>query len=103
MTEKHHDFRGAKSAKVVAALVLAGMHGMSFALGGLDKATSAATDVKSGLYGVVGVLALIYMTWLGAMAFTEKKSWSDFGWGAIHVSVVGGSLALAGWAWSLFA
>lgn len=103
MTEKHQYFRGAQGVKVVAALALVAMHGMSFALGGLDKAEKAAGEVKTGLYAIVGVLALIYMVWLGAMAFTEKKSWSDFGWGVIHVSLVGGATALAGWAWALFA
>ena len=73
------------------------------ALGGLNKATDAATTIKTGMYALIGMVAIIYMIYLGAMAFTEKKSWSDFGWGVIHVSAVGGSMALAGWAWTLFA
>ena len=72
-------------------------------LGGLTKAQSAASDIQAGLFALVGVIAIIYLIYLGVMAFTEKKSWSDFGWGAVHVSVVGGAVALAGWAWTLFA
>lgn len=75
---------------------------MAFALGGLDKAKTAADDIKTGLYAVVGVLAVIYLIWLGVMAFAEKKSWSDFGWGIIYVSLVGAASAIAGWAWTLF-
>lgn len=75
----------------------------AFALGGLDKAASTATEIKTGLYTLVGIAALIYMIYLGIMAMTEKKSWSDFGWGVVHVAAVGGAVALATWAWSLFA
>lgn len=73
------------------------------ALGGLDQAKSIAEDVKTGLYALVGVVALIYLIYLAAMAFTEKKTWSDFGWGVVHVSIAGGALALGAWGWSLFA
>lgn len=90
---------------VAASAVFVMCHSEAFAqgLGGLDKAKTAAEDVKTGLYALVGVVGLVYMIYLGAMAFTEKKSWSDFGWGAIHVSVVGGAVALGNWAWTLFA
>lgn len=91
------------AAKYAIGLTVAFYQASAFALGGLDKAKDAANDIKVGLYALVGVVALIYMIYLGAMAFTEKKSWSDFGWGVIHVSVVGASVALASWAWSLFA
>lgn len=87
----------------VAGLTLALMQSSAFALGGLDKAQTTGSEIKTGLYALVGVVALIYMIYLGVMAFTEKKSWSDFGWGAVHVALVGGSTALASWAWSLFA
>lgn len=70
-------------------------------LGGLTKAKTAAEDVKTGLFALIGVVALLYMLYLGVMAFTEKKSWADFGWGAVHVSCVGGAVALGGWAWTL--
>jgi hypothetical protein len=93
------------SNAVAATAVMAMCHGEAFAQGlaGLDKAKTAAEDIKTGLYLLVGVVGLVYMIYLGAMAFTEKKSWSDFGWGAVHVSVVGGAVALGNWAWTLFA
>ena len=93
----------AQHRKVAAALAIAAVQSNAFALGGLDKAKTAADDVKTGLYALIGVVALVYLIYLGAMAFTEKKSWADFGWGVIYVSLVGGSVALGGWAWTLFA
>jgi glucose-6-phosphate-specific signal transduction histidine kinase len=89
--------------KLALVIAVAAVQSNAFALGGLDKANSAAEDIKTGLYALVGVIALIYMIYLGVMAFTEKKSWSDFGWGVVHVSVVGGAVALGTWAWALFA
>lgn len=93
------------SNAVAAVTVMAMCHVEVLAqgLGGLDKAKTAAEDIKTGLYALVGVVGMVYMIYLGAMAFTEKKSWSDFGWGAVHVSVVGGAVALGSWAWTLFA
>jgi TrbC/VIRB2 pilin len=75
----------------------------AWALGGLDKAKTAADDIKTGLYALVGTVAIIYLIWLGVMAFAEKKSWADFGWGVLYVSLVGAATAIGGWAWSLFA
>ena len=89
--------------KAALALISSAAAAPSWALGGLDKAKTASTEVQTGLYALIGVVALIYMIYLGAMAFTEKKSWADFGWGVVYVSLVGGAVALGGWAWTLFA
>ena len=90
-------------SKALAAVAIAAASSNALALGGLDKAKTAADDIKTGLYTLVGVVALIYLIYLGVMAFTEKKSWADFGWGVVYVSLVGASVALGSWAWSLFA
>lgn len=73
------------------------------AIGGLSKATSVAEDIETGAYTLLGAGAVIYLIYLAFMAFTEKKTWSDFGWGVLHVAIAGGVVALASWAWSLFA
>lgn len=93
----------AQHRKVAAALAIAALQSNALALGGLDKAKTAGEDIKTGLYALVGVVALIYLIYLGVMAFTEKKSWADFGWGVVYISLVGGSVALGSWAWTLFA
>jgi hypothetical protein len=73
------------------------------AVGGLDKANTLAQDIKTGAFALLGTGALIYLIYLAFMAFTEKKSWSDFGWGVVHVAVAGGVIALGNWAWTAFA
>jgi type IV secretory pathway VirB2 component (pilin) len=93
-------------AQVAAATILCAVYSgpaSAAALGGLTVAKTTADDVKTGVFALVGVLALIYMLYLGVMAFTEKKSWADFGWGAVHVSLVGAAVTLGGWAWTLLA
>jgi hypothetical protein len=71
--------------------------------GGLNAATTAATTFQTWLYSFIGIGSGIYMLYVGAMAKSGKKSWGDFGMGVLHVAAVGGSLAVATWAWSLFA
>lgn len=70
--------------------------------GGMAVATSTAEAFKTGLFAFVGVAAVIYMIYMGLMAFTEKKSWSDFGWAIVHVGAAGASVTLANWAWLAF-
>jgi len=91
-----------KAGRITAFMATAVIASPAFALGGLDQAKNTATDIQNGIYGVVGVLAVIYLLWLGVMAFTEKKSWADFGWGVIHVALVGAAVALGTWAWGLW-
>lgn len=100
-----HQLLTGQGAKVAAAMVLVTVHGASRAanVGGIDVATSTATDIKTAVYAFVGVLALLYLLYLGVMAFAEKKSWSDFGFGVVHVALVGATTALGTWAWTLFA
>lgn len=76
--------------------------GAAGATAGMAKATSTADAIKTGLFTFVGVAAVIYMIYLAMMAFTEKKSWGDFGYGVLHVALAGGAVALANWAWTLF-
>jgi hypothetical protein len=72
------------------------------ATGGLATAQQTLSNIQIALFGLVSVVALIYMIYLGVLAFTEKKTWADFGWGVVHVAAVGGAVALGNWAWALF-
>jgi len=72
-------------------------------IGGLSKGVDLAENIKTGLYALLGVCSSIYLIYLAFMAFTEKKTWADFGWGIVYVCIAGGVIALAGWAWSAFA
>lgn len=96
-----------KYNRAVQVLLLLGVCGVAFAgtagtTGGLSTANQTAENVKVGLFALLGTCAALYMIYLAFMAFTEKKSWSDFGWGIVHVAGAGGAVAVATWAWGLF-
>jgi hypothetical protein len=88
-------------ALAVMALSLASSP--AFALKGLATAKTTLTTISTELYAVVGILAVVYLLWVGVQAKMEKKSWSDFFWAIAHIALVGSVLLLAPWAWSLFA
>jgi TrbC/VIRB2 pilin len=97
-----------KNMPVRAALAVfaLGLHGAAFAgagaAGGLSVAQSTASNIATALFGFASVGAGVYLLYLGLMAWSDKKTWGDFGMGVVHVSLVGGSLALSTWAWALF-
>ena len=90
----------------LTGLALAGAQGAAFAtpggVGGLATAQGQASAIQTALYAVVGVLAAIYLIWLGVMAWADKKNWGDFGMGVVYVALVGASGVLATWAWGMF-
>lgn len=92
-----------KIKTVALTLIAAIASGSVMAGGGLAAASTAATTFQTWLYSFIGICSGIYMLYVGAMAKSGKKSWGDFGMGVLHVAAVGGSLAVATWAWSLFA
>ena len=47
----------AQHRKVAAAVAIAAASSNALALGGLDKAKTAADDIKTGLFALVGVVA----------------------------------------------
>lgn len=93
----------ANRKKTAIVLALSAMATNALALGGLDVAETTAEDIKNGVYAIVGICALIYLLYIGVMAFFEKKQWADFAMAVVHVAVVGGSSALGAWAWVTFA
>lgn len=70
---------------------------------GMATAATELTNLQTGLFTAAAIVAIIYLIWVGLMAKTEKKSWADFGWAIVHVSVVGAAVAIATWAWTAFA
>lgn len=70
--------------------------------GGLSAGTSAASTFYTWLYSFLGISSGCYLLYKGAMAWTDKEHWSDFGTGVAKVAVVGAVSVLGPWAWSLF-
>jgi drug/metabolite transporter (DMT)-like permease len=70
---------------------------------GLDSGTSAATTFKTFLYTFIGIVALCYLLYKGAMAFTDREHWSDFAGACLKVAVVGSVVGVLGpYLWALF-
>lgn len=84
------------------ALSLAAVATPALAGGGLAAASSGLSTFQVWFFTFVGILAICYLTYKGAMAFTDREHWSDFGMAIGKVAVVGGVIGLAAWAWSLF-
>ena len=92
------------AAFVAAFLLSAGNAALAAGggVGGLNTATSTASNVQIAMYSLAGACAGIYLLYLGMMAWTERKTWSDFGMGVVYVALVGAAGVLATWAWSMF-
>ncbi|MEG7664985.1 TrbC/VirB2 family protein [Hafnia paralvei] len=71
-------------------------------LGNLDKATDALEEVKTWLFGFVGVASLVYITYLVGMALAEKKQWNEVMMGIGYCALAGGALGLGNWALTLW-
>ncbi|WP_321943999.1 TrbC/VirB2 family protein [Paraburkholderia tropica] len=70
---------------------------------GLDSGTTAATTFKTFLYTFIGVVALCYLLYKGAMAFADREHWSDFAGACLKVAVVGSTVGVLGpYLWALF-
>lgn len=72
------------------------------AAGGLDIIKEKADGIKTTAFTILGVFALIYLIYLAIMAMAEKKQWSDFGMGVVHVIAAGATISLGTWAWGIF-
>jgi hypothetical protein len=72
------------------------------AAGGLDVIKEKADGIKTTAFSILGVFALIYLIYLAIMAMAEKKQWSDFGMGVVHVIAAGATISLGTWAWGIF-
>lgn len=70
---------------------------------GLDTGTSAINDFKVWFFVILASLSVIYLGAKGAQLATDKIQWADYGQCIMKTAVVGGSSALAGWAYFLWA
>ena len=91
-----------RAVQMFFASVMLTLAAPAFAIGGLDKANDLAQQIQTGAYALLGTGASLYLIYMVLMAFTEKKTWADFGWAVVYVCIAGAVLALASWAWSAF-
>jgi hypothetical protein len=70
--------------------------------GGLNSATTEATNIKTWLYGILGIGVFLYLMYLVIMALMDKKQWADVGMGLVYTAAAGGILVAGEWAWSIW-
>jgi TrbC/VIRB2 family. len=93
------------SIKYAAALVMTYvfMANNAFALhGGFDTAKTDASSLQKWLYGVVGVVGIAYLSWIGLKIKAQKSTWQDFGIGVIYVAIAGGAVTAGPYAYKMF-
>lgn len=88
--------------RIIFALFLSIVCGQAFAGGGLDDATSALTEIKTWLYGFLGVGAFVYLLYQLGMALMEKNSWADVGMALGKVAAAGGIIIAGEWAYAIW-
>lgn len=89
--------------KAIYAFLLCGYANFASAAGGgLQVLNGEATNWKVWIYSVLGIISLVYLTWMCIQAMWEKKQWSDVGWALAQVGAAGAILALGTYAWSLW-
>ncbi len=67
---------------------------------GLDNGKEAITNFSTWLYSAIGAGSAGYLGWEGIKLYGNKIQWQDFGIAAVKVFGVGGTGALATWAFS---
>lgn len=91
-----------QTVKSIAIIALCTVAMPVFAAGGLPAATDAANNLKTWLYGFVGICAFLYLLYNITMAFAERKQWSDVGMALVYCAIAGGALVGGEWAMSIF-
>ncbi|MBS0044846.1 hypothetical protein KFE26_21500 [Shewanella sp. M16] len=72
------------------------------AAGGLDSATAEVTAIQKWLYGILFVVALIYMMYQIGLAMADKQPWGDVIMAFGKVALAGAAIVGATWAWMIW-
>lgn len=87
----------------VAAYVLTIMPASADLAGGISKTQGIAEQLKTGMIAIGAIIAVIYLLWKALEAWRGRCDWGEFAMSVGYVALAGGSAALAGWAWNVFA
>lgn len=86
--------------QAAALLLMAGLTPLANAAGFDSDAKDMANNIYKGIYGFVGVVALIIMLWQCVEGWTGRKSWMDILVTCLWVVAAAASGALVTWLWS---
>lgn len=85
--------------QAASLLMMAGLVPVASAAGFEAEAKSMADKIHKGIYGFVGVVALIVMLWQCVEGWTGRKSWMDILVTCLWVVAAAASGALVNWLW----
>ncbi|BFU61214.1 TPA: conjugal transfer protein TraC [Haemophilus influenzae] len=70
--------------------------------GGLNAATTEATNIKNWAYKFLGVAALGYIIFNVIMAYVGRKGWGEVFMAVVYAAIAGAAIVLGEWAWSIW-
>jgi len=92
-----------KKVQIVLSVLAMALLASSAQAAGLETGTAAVEQFKVWFFAILAILAVVYLGAKGAQLATDKIQWADYGQCIMKTAVVGGSTALAGWAFLLWA
>lgn len=87
---------------VLALAVVAMFFSADVFAGGLDQATTEATNIKTWGYKFLGVFAGGYIIFNVVMAFLGRKGWGEVAMAVMYAAIAGAAIALGDWAWGIW-
>jgi hypothetical protein len=92
-----------KKSQIVLSVLAITLLAANAQAAGLDTGTEAINTFKTWFFVILASLSIVYLGAKGAQLATDKIQWADYGQCIMKTAVVGGSTALAGWAFFLWA
>lgn len=83
----------------LAVVAMLGAAPLASAAGFADEAKSMANNIYKGIYGFVGVVALIVVLWQCVEGWSGRKSWMEILVTCLWVVAAAASAALVTWLW----
>lgn len=81
--------------KAIAICSLMGMGQLALAGGFADDAKNMITTIRTGIYGLVGVVAGLALLWQFVMGWSGRKQWTDILETSLWIVGAGAAIALA--------
>lgn len=92
-----------KKSQIVLSVLAITLLAANAQAAGLETGTEAINTFKTWFFVILASLSIVYLGAKGAQLATDKIQWADYGQCIMKTAVVGGSTALAGWAFFLWA
>ena len=70
--------------------------------GGLNAATTEASNIKTWGYKFLGVAAVGYIIVNILMAYFNRKRWGEVAMAVVYAAIAGAAIVLGEWAWNIW-